>query len=88
MAQRGFVTFCAPQRIQNMYIVIISWAGIGNVAGQHRFNFLCKHRFKVVGKNTDTAVIEQQGECVFYFTGGVIISPVVTSTVSGTLIGG
>ena len=52
-----------------MYVVIISRTGIRNVAGQHGFQLFRQHRFKVVGKNTDCAVIEQQGECVFHLTG-------------------
>ena len=68
-AQRRFVTFRAAQRVQDMYVVIISRTGIRNVAGQHSFQLFRQYRFKVVGKNTDRAVIEQQGECVFHLTG-------------------
>ena len=68
-AQRRFVTFRTPQRIQNMYVVIISWTGICNVAGQNRFQLFRQHRFKIVGKNTDRAIIEQERECVFHLSG-------------------
>lgn len=32
-AQRRFVAIRAAQRVQDMYVVIISWTGIRNVAG-------------------------------------------------------
>ena len=68
-AQRRSVTLRAAQRVQDMYVVIISRTGIRNVAGQHSFQFFRQHRFKVIGKNTDRAVIEQQRECVFHLAG-------------------
>ncbi len=52
-----------------MYVIIISWTGICNVAGQYGLQLFRKHCFKVIGKNTNRAVIEQQGKCVFHLPG-------------------
>ena len=68
-AQRRFVVLRAAQCVQDMYVVIIFRTGIRNVAGQHSFQLFRQNRFKVIGKNTDRAVIEQQGECVFHLAG-------------------
>ena len=35
------IALCAAQGVQNMYIVKISWSGIGDAAGQYRLDFLC-----------------------------------------------
>ena len=49
-----------------MYVVIISWTGICDIAGQHCFKLFCQHRFNIAGKNADLAVIEQKGGGVFH----------------------
>ena len=48
-----------------MYVVKISRTGIGNAAGEYRFDLLRQHRFKIIGKDADCSVIKQQRKAIF-----------------------